>query len=33
MSDSFNDFVAALETAEQPEQCTINNPECDACGA
>ena len=33
MSDSFNDFVAELETAVQPEQCNIDNPECEACGS
>jgi len=31
--DSFNDFVKELEQAEQPEACTIDNPECDSCGS
>ena len=31
--DSFNDFIDALESAEQPA-CNIDNPEgCDSCGA
>lgn len=33
MCDSFEDFVAELETAEQPVACTIDNPECEACGS
>lgn len=33
MSDSFSDFIAELETAQQPEQCSIDNPECEACGS
>lgn len=33
MSDSFADFVNELETAEQPEVCSMDNPECEACGS
>lgn len=33
MSDSFANFVAELETANQPVACTIDNPECEACGS
>ena len=34
MKDSFNDWVEDLENQEQPEQCSIDNPEdCEACGS
>lgn len=33
MDDSFADFVDELTTTEQPEQCSIDNPDCEACGA
>ena len=33
MSDSFEDFVNELETQEQPEACSMDNPECEACGS
>jgi len=33
MSDSFANWVNELEEAEQPEACTIDNPECEACGS
>ena len=33
MSDSFADFVNELENAEQPEACSMDNPECEACGS
>ena len=31
--DSFANFVQELEQAEQPEACSIDNPECEACGS
>jgi hypothetical protein len=33
MKDSFNDWVEDLENQEQPEQCSIDNPDCEACGS
>jgi len=34
MSDnSFANWVNELESAEQPEACSIDNPECEACGS
>jgi hypothetical protein len=33
MSDSFANWVNELEEAEQPEACSIDNPECEACGS
>jgi len=33
MSDSFANWVNELENAEQPEACSIDNPECEACGS
>jgi len=33
MEDSFNDWVEDLENQEQPEQCSIDNPDCEACGS
>ena len=33
MDDSFADFVQELEQAEQPKACSIDNPECEACGS
>jgi len=30
---SFEDFINDLEQQEQPEQCSIDNPECEACGS
>lgn len=32
-NDSFEDFINELETKEQPEQCSIDNPDCEACGS
>jgi len=31
--DSFNDFIKEMEEADQPEACSIDNPECDSCGS
>lgn len=31
--ESFNDFIKELEEKEQPEQCSIDNPDCEACGS
>ena len=33
MDDSFANFVQELEQAEQPKACSIDNPECEACGS
>jgi hypothetical protein len=34
MSDnSFANWVDELENAEQPEACSIDNPDCEACGS
>lgn len=33
MSDDFANWVNDLETQEQPNACTIDNPECDSCGS
>jgi len=33
MDDSFASFVQELEQAEQPKACSIDNPECEACGS
>ena len=33
MEDSFNDWVEDVENQEQPEQCSIDNPDCEACGS
>ena len=33
MDDSFASFVQELEQAEQPKACTIDNPDCEACGS
>lgn len=29
----FADWVNELEQAEQPQACSIDNPECEACGS
>jgi hypothetical protein len=31
--ESLNDFIKELEEKEQPEACSIDNPECEACGS
>lgn len=31
--DSFDQFIEELAQQEQPEQCSIDNPECDSCGS
>ena len=31
--DSFDQFIEELAQQEQPEQCSIDNPECEACGS
>lgn len=31
--DSFDQFIEELAQQEQPEQCSIENPECDSCGS
>lgn len=31
--DSFNDFVKELEDKEQPEVCSMDDPDCEACGS
>ena len=33
MDDSLADLVQELEQAEQPKACSIDNPECEACGS
>jgi hypothetical protein len=33
MSDSFANWVNELEDADQPEACSIDNPDCEACGS
>jgi len=33
MSDSFANWVNELEEADQPEACSIDNPDCEACGS
>jgi len=29
----FGDWLNELETKEQPEVCTIDDPDCEACGS
>lgn len=31
--DSFDSWLGDLEEKEQPEQCSIDDPECEACGS
>jgi hypothetical protein len=31
--DTMSDWINELETMEQPEACSIDNPECEACGS
>jgi len=31
--DSFDQFIEELAQQEQPEQCSIDDPECDSCGS
>lgn len=31
--DSFASFVEELDAKEQPQACTIDNPECTTCGS
>jgi len=31
--DSFDQFIEELAQQEQPEQCSIDDPECEACGS
>lgn len=30
---SLDDFIEDLEEKEQPEQCSIDNPDCENCGS
>ena len=30
---TMSDWLNELETMEQPEACSIDNPECEACGS
>ena len=32
-NDSLDSFINDLTTQEQPEQCSIDNPDCDSCGS
>lgn len=32
-ADSFEAFLKDLEEAPQPEQCSIDNPDCEECGS
>lgn len=32
-ANDFEDFINELENKEQPEQCSIDNPDCEACGS
>jgi hypothetical protein len=29
--EDFEDFVKSLEEVELPEQCSIDNPDCESC--
>ena len=31
--DSFSSWLNNLEDKEQPQACSIDNPECEACGS
>jgi hypothetical protein len=31
--DSFSSWLSDLEEKEQPEACSIDDPECEACGS
>ena len=31
--DSFDSWLGDLEKKDQPQQCSIDNPECEACGS
>ena len=31
--DMFSDWLGELETKEQPEACSIDNPDCENCGS
>ena len=31
--NSFDNWLNELEEAPQPEACSIDNPECEACGS
>lgn len=31
--NSFEDFLKELEEQPQPEACSIDNPDCEACGS
>ena len=31
--DSFDSWLGDLEEKEQPQVCTIDDPECEACGS
>lgn len=31
--DTMSDWINELETMEQPEACSIDNPDCEACGS
>ena len=31
--DSFDSWLGDLEEKEQPQQCSIDDPECEACGS
>jgi hypothetical protein len=33
MESDFADWVSELEEAEQPKACSIDDPECEACGS
>lgn len=33
LEGDFADWVNELEQAEQPKACSIDNPECEACGS
>jgi hypothetical protein len=31
--DTFSDWLGELETKDQPEACSIDNPDCENCGS
>jgi|TARA_R110000796_G_scaffold83590_1_gene182755 hypothetical protein len=31
--DTFDSWIVDLEEAEQPEACSIDNPDCENCGS
>jgi len=33
LENDFNNWVENLEKQEQPEACSIDNPDCDSCGS